>query len=172
MPFWSVARCNRALDSLAVASITTLGYEVFWPRTRTRLGLRWITQPLFAGYLFVRFDNDDRWRPVERALGVVCLLKTGNVPSRLPDVEVATLLQRSDRDGIVRLNPSPPVRPVRKAVGFAAGAPVTIMGGPFGGFQGLHSGMSSAERQIVLLTVLGAQRQAAVSPNLIVPARA
>jgi transcription antitermination factor NusG len=103
---------------------------------------------------------------------VVCLLKTGNVPSRLPDVEVATLLQRSDRDGIARLNPPRPVRPVPKAVGFAAGAPVTIMGSPFAGFQRLHSGMSSAERQIVLLTVFGAQRQVAVSPNLIVPARA
>ena len=74
--------------------------------------------PLFPGYLFVRVV--DRWRRIDRTMGVIGVVKTGETPARCPDNEIAALLARTDPDGIVRLSvppfpsrsgaPSPPAR--------------------------------------------------------------
>jgi hypothetical protein len=39
--------------------------------------------PLFSGYLFVWIF--DRWYSIENTIGVIRLLSTGDVPSRVPD---------------------------------------------------------------------------------------
>lgn len=135
MPYWAVARAVPQHDRLAAASVCQAGFEIFVPRIRERSGVRWRTTPLFGCYFFVRIV--DRWRAVDRAIGVLGLVKCGEAPAKCPDAEVAALLQRSDADGIVRLAarsplPSGTPRPV-----LSPGAAVTIAGGPFRGFTGL-----------------------------------
>lgn len=133
---------------------------------RALIGVRWKTGPLFPGYLFVRVI--DRWRVLERTMGVVSVVKTGETPARCPDEEIAALLARTDPDGIVRLPPgSGPAQPIRRA--FAPGEAVTVTGGAFRGFHGLHTGMSVRDREVVLLDVLGGKRPIAIAAGLVVP---
>lgn len=42
-----------------------------------------------------------------------------------------------------------------------------ILAGPFASFDGIHSGMSARAREIVLINVLGAQRQVAVASHMV-----
>ena len=68
--------------------------------------------------------------------------------------------------GYVRLPEAPSV-PVRRQI--AIGAKVRITAGPFGGMSGLYAGMSTRERELVLLTMLGGPRKIAISAGLIAP---
>jgi transcription antitermination factor NusG len=77
------------------------GFETFAPKTRIRAGARWRTAPLSPSYVFVRII--DRWRAVERSMGVAGVVKFGAVSARCPDEEIAKLIAKTDPDGIVRL---------------------------------------------------------------------
>jgi transcription antitermination factor NusG len=154
---WIVVRYLRNHDQLAIASLTISNYETYLPRTRQRVALRFRTVPLFQGYLFVRLAIGDPWRPIEKSLGVHSIVKAGGVPARVPDVEIGKLLARSDADGVVRLPAPRARRPQRE------GMRVLITEGALRGFEGLHTGLSSGERELILLNVLGAPRQVAIA---------
>jgi transcriptional antiterminator RfaH len=164
MPFWAVARTAPNRERLAYENVALRGYEIFVPRIRTRIGGQWKTTPLFVNYLFVRIV--DRWRAIERSPGIISLVKFGETPARCPDEEVGRLLERSDRDGIIRLPPRP-LQSARHV--FAPGATVAIADGPFRGFDGIYAGMSGQEREIVLITLLGRQTPVAVPAGLVLP---
>jgi transcription antitermination factor NusG len=120
--------------------------------SRTRVGERWRTTPLFGCYFFARIV--DQWRVLERTIGVLSVVKSAGVPARCPDEEIATLIARSDPDGVIRLSSRlTPQAVVRRA--FEPGAPVSITEGPFRGFAGLHTGMSTRDREMVLIDLLG-----------------
>jgi transcription antitermination factor NusG len=46
---------------------------------------------------------------------------------------------------------------------------VSIVDGPFHGFGGLHTGMSTRNRELVLINVLGRQTSVAVPAGLVLP---
>jgi transcription antitermination factor NusG len=68
-------------------------------------------------------------------------------------------------DGVVTL-PSPP-RPTKRV--FARGERVRIVAGPLAGFNGLHSGLTHHEREVILLVLLGAERQVMIASGLVAP---
>ena len=88
---------------------------------------------------------------------------TGAVPSRRPDEEIVKLIERADADGVIRLLPRRDARPSR----FAEGAKVQIVAGPFRSFEAIHTGHMAQERELILLELLGAQRQVAVDSRLV-----
>jgi transcriptional antiterminator RfaH len=149
-PFWAVLRTLPHHDRLAAECVAQRGFEIFTPKVRTKLG----ATPLFPCYLFVRIV--EQWRVLERTMGVLSLVKFGDQPARCPDEEIARLLARADRDGIVRLARagSASGRPA-----FAPGARVTIVDGPLAGFDAIYAGMGSAQRALVLMNILGAQQR-------------
>ena len=69
--------------------------------------------------------------------------------------------------GFVRLPEAAPA-PVRRKI--AIGAKVRITAGPFGGMAGLYAGQSTRDREKILLSLLGSQRQVLIAANLIAPA--
>jgi hypothetical protein len=149
---------------LALAGLSLTGYETFMPRTRQRVGLRWRTLPLFAGYFFARIV-DGRWRAIERSLGVHSVVKFSEAsPAKCPDAEIAKLIARSDADGVVRLPTPRSQRLPRRSL---PGARVVITGGALRGFEAIHTGMTSNERELVLLNVLGAPRQVEIASGLL-----
>ena len=166
-PYWAVARTLVHRESFAAERVAEAGFQVFMPRIKTRIGARWLTTPLFRNYLFGRII--DRWRIVERTLGVMKLVKFGDAPAHCPDAEIAALLERSDADGIVRL---PPRAPPRARHVFAAGDPLMIVDGPLKGLSAIHSGMTAREREIVLIDLIGRQRPVAVPAELVAPKEA
>jgi transcription antitermination factor NusG len=73
-----------------------------------------------------------------------------------------------DGHGYIKLPEAPSV-PARRKI--AVGAKVRIASGPFGGMAGLYAGMSTKDRERVLLHVLGGQREIRIASNLVVPAQ-
>jgi len=136
------------------------GFEVFLPLVQTKRA----SAPLFAGYFFCRIV--DRWRAINSTFGVLCLVRVGDCPAKCPDHEIASLKALIDGHGYIKLPEAPPP-PVRGQI--AIGAKVRIASGPFGGMSGLYAGMSTKDRELVLLHVLGGQRPVAIAAHLIAP---
>jgi transcriptional antiterminator RfaH len=159
--FWGVVRSLPKRESFAAERLRMdHGFEVFLPLVQTKRA----SQPLFSGYFFCRIV--DRWRSINSTLGVLCLVRTGDCPARCPDREIEALKAMIDGHGYIKL-PEPPPPPVRRVI--AIGAKVRITSGPFGGMRGLYAGQSTRERELVLLHVLGGQREVAIAANLVVP---
>jgi transcriptional antiterminator RfaH len=151
-PYWAVLRSAPSHVTLAYEGVVRAGFEIFTPKIRTRVGARWRTTPLFGCYFFARVV--DQWRVLERTIGVLNVVKAAGAPAKCPDEEIATLIARSDPDGVIRLSSClTPQAVVRRS--FEAGARVSITDGPFRGFEGLHTGMSTRDREMVLIDLLG-----------------
>jgi transcription antitermination factor NusG len=160
--FWGVVRSLPKREVFAAERLRAdHGYEVFLPLVQTKR----TSLPLFAGYFFVRII--DRWLVINRTFGVLNLVRTGDVPAKCPDREIDNLKALIDERGFIRL-PDKPSSPARRV--FEKGAPVKIIGGAFQGVTALHSGMSAAEKEILLIAMLGASRRIAV-PSCLVAAQ-
>ena len=136
------------------------GFEVFLPLVQTKRA----SAPLFRGYFFCRIV--DHWRSINSTFGVLCLVRVGDCPARCPDREIEALKEMIDGHGYIKLPETPPP-PVRRKI--AIGAKVRIASGPFGGMSGLYAGMSTKDRERVLLHVLGGQREIRIASNLVIP---
>ena len=160
-PFWSVVRSLPKREAFAAERLRMdHGFEVFLPLLQTKRA----SAPLFSGYFFCRIV--DRWRLINRTLGVLCLVRVGDCPARCPDGEIEALKAMIDRRGFVRLPEAPPA-PARRKI--EIGAKVRIAAGPFGGMSGLYAGQSTRERELVLLNILGGQRPVSIAGGLVVP---
>jgi transcription antitermination factor NusG len=166
MPFWAVLRSAPGHDTLAYEGVCRAGFEILTPKIRTRVGGRWRTTPLFGCYFFARVV--DQWRVLERTVGVLSVVKSAGVPAKCPDEEIATLIARSDPDGVIRLSSAlTPQAVVRRA--FEPGAQVSITEGPFRGFAALHTGMSTRDREMVLIDLLGRKTTVGVPTGFVHP---
>lgn len=76
------------------------------------------------------------------------------------------MIARSDADGIIRLSSSLTSQSVVRCP-FEPGAKVAIVDGPLRGFNGLHTGMSTRDRELVLINILGASRPVEISAGLL-----
>jgi transcriptional antiterminator RfaH len=165
MPYWAVIRAVPSHERLAWESVGRAGYETFVPKIRISVGAQWRTMPLFGVYFFARVI--DRWRVLERSMGVVNVVKFGAEPARCPDEEIARLLERSDRDGIIRLSAHPSRTSPRRII--APGAAVAIADGPFRGFDAIYAGQTARERELILINILGASRPVEIASGLLAP---
>ena len=121
--------------------------------------------PLFSGYFFVRII--EQWRSINFCFGVLGLVRVGDCPSKMPDAEIEAI-KAMIVGGFVRL-PESRGSPVNRKI--EIGAKVRITAGPFGGMSGLYAGMSTKDRERVLLHVLGGQREIRIASNLVIPAQ-
>lgn len=89
---WHGIRTRSNQEKLAAANLDARGFHPFLPvyQTRRRWSDRVVTTelPLFPGYLFCRFDHQQRL-PIVTAPGVVSILSFGgNQPASIPDAEI------------------------------------------------------------------------------------
>jgi transcriptional antiterminator RfaH len=161
--FWGVVRSLPKREAFAAERLRMdHGFEVFLPLVQTQRA----SQPLFRGYFFCRII--DRWRSINSTFGVLCLVRVGDCPARCPDHEVDSLKAMIDVHGYIKL-PEVPAAPVRRPI--AIGSKVRIASGPFGGMSGLYAGMSTKDREKILLNLLGSRRPVLISSNLVIPAQ-
>jgi len=79
---WFCMRTHPKHEHLAAAHLRKMDkVEVFLPRIRfkraTRQALTWVTEALFPGYLFAKFDWNDRLRQVQSARSVSNIVHFG-----------------------------------------------------------------------------------------------
>ena len=165
--FWGVVRSLPQREKFAAARVEALGYPVFLPLVPAgkRKGED-EGRPLWAGYFCAQITSS--WRPIATCFGVLCILKTGDCPAKLPDREVEVLRSMIDEHGFVRL-PEAPSKPSRHV--FKKNERVKIIGGPFEGVRAIHAGMRAGDRERVLLSLLGSSARPVMIPShQVVPA--
>ena len=143
---WIVARTHPNSEKIAIDNLKRQSFEYYQPlileRKIRKQKLRYVEQPLFPCYLFVKIV--DRWRSLNSTYGVANLIGSASSPSFVRD-EVIQSLRNREQDGYVQL---PKLRP------FAVGDKVTINAGAFAGQQALVERMPIRDRQKVLLQLL------------------
>ena len=150
---WYAVRVKSNREWVTSDALRGKGYEVLLPSYRDpgirRTAARHIERPLFPGYIFCRFDVNDRL-PVMVIPGVVHIVGTGRKPEPVDPVEmtgVLTLLQS-------RLELSPFEYP-------PVGEQVQIQTGPLRGVVGTVLAHKGAERLVISVSLL--QRSIAVN---------
>jgi len=142
---------RRALWHLAWQGFTT-----YAPRekiTRIKSGKKHHTSRwLFPRYIFVWVA--EQWHALFSTIGVARVLMTGEQPARLPDGWVEDMRKR-EHNGLIEL----------KRARFKVGQRVQISSGLFAGAHGLYQGMTSKQREIVLVEALGCRVE--VAPGLL-----
>jgi transcriptional antiterminator RfaH len=152
MPFWAAARLLPQRERLATHCLELAGYEIYLPRLRETRVIRHrkveVRKPLFPNYLFIVIQVG--WYQARYCPGIASLIMNNAGPAHVPDAVIAEIRAR-ERNGLVEL-PKPPPR-------FRPGDPVRILAGPFQSHLALFDNMTSHERVIVLLRLLGGQQR-------------
>ena len=144
--YWAVATTHPQCERKALENLSRQDFSCYAPKTRelrVKNGKKhWVERWLFPRYLFVWIV--DKWSAVCSTIGVRGVILDGDKPARLPASFVDDL-KNSERNGFI-------VLPKTKR---KAGQRVQIERGVFTGQFGIYQGMSSREREIVLLDCIG-----------------
>jgi transcription antitermination factor NusG len=143
---WGVVQVQPMCERRALLHLGWQGFDTYAPRervTHVRHGIKTNTSRLlFSRYVFVWIA--EQWHQLFSTIGISRLLMTGETPSRLPDGLVEQLRSR-ERNGLIQL-------PKHR---FKIGQAVEVGGGLFVGAKGIYQGMTSQQREIVLLDSIG-----------------
>jgi transcriptional antiterminator RfaH len=144
-----VSHTVEAFD--AEHEIIELGFETFAPaerRYRKARGRKTVSVlPLFANYIFVRFDREkDSWENILSLDAVQDILMVADLPVRIPDGLITTL-RRGEEAGAFDY--------VRTTPAFKIGQSVQVKEGPFTGLIGKIKAAKAHKRVKILLDSLG-----------------
>lgn len=148
MSFWAVVTTQPNCEHRALRHLDWQGFTAYAPRekiTRIKQGhkvhdSRW----LFPRYLFVWVI--DQWHVLLSTIGVSTVIMTGDHPAALPTGWVESM-KRQEHKGLIVLSKHR----------FKIGQRVQVTGGLFEGAKGMYQGMTSKDREIVILEALGAR---------------
>jgi transcription antitermination factor NusG len=163
-PRWYALSVKHQHERCAEIALGSKGFEALAPTYRARR--QWsdrsknLDLPLFSGYVFCRFDFDERI-PVLDTPGVARIVGFGNGPAPVADEEIAAI--KIVVESRLPVRPWPHLKP---------GDRVRIEGGPLRGVEGIL--LKEKESLRLVLSVELLQRSIAVElePESIVPLRA
>jgi transcriptional antiterminator NusG len=149
---WFALRVKSNREKITARALRSQGYEEFLPlcrRSRQSLGhIKTVELPLFPGYVFSRFDKDDRL-PILMLPGVLHVVGIGKELVAVDSAEIASI--RVIANSPFCTDPWPFVN---------IGERVQIVSGPLTGAQGVILGVKNKYRLVASLTLL--QRSIAV----------
>jgi transcription antitermination factor NusG len=152
-PSWYAIRVQSKFEHVASATLRGKGYEEFLPLYRSRR--RWsdrvkeLDLPLFPGYLFCRFNVQDRLLPILTTPGVMNIIGAGKTPVPVSGEEIAAV-QAVVRSGLAA-QPWPLL---------TVGSRVFIERGPLAGLEGIALAVDKTYKLVVSVPLL--QRAVAV----------
>ena len=159
MENWYVAQTKWAQEKYAQQHLTEQGVTCLLPvfsRVRLRNGrVRGVTpQPLFPGYLFVRFDPEVvHTTSIKGTRGISTLISFGGLPSVVPDQVISQL--EAGWEG-VPLDTDAPLD----------GDHVMIEDGAFEGLEAVWCEPDGMKRAVLLLTLISRQVRVPVESHL------
>jgi transcriptional antiterminator RfaH len=160
---WFCLRSQPKHEHIASAHLRKVdGIEVFLPRIRfkraTRRGTAWVTEALFPGYIFARFDWQNSLRSAQSARGVRGVVHFGE---RWPTIPENTIDELQAAVGSVG------VHVIAKE--FSPGDAVQIADGTLRGLRAVVARVTSgSERVAVLMEFLGRQTMIELAANSII----
>lgn len=163
---WFCLKSQPKHEHIAAAHLRRIpGLEVFSPRLRfqrnTVRGVIWFVEAMFPGYLFARFNLDQRFREVRSTTGVSSILKFGQFYAKLDPLVIDALRERTNAEQVVVIEST--LKP---------GDVVTIVEGSLRGLSAVVTQiLSGRERVRILLDFLGRQIHAEVGKPAVLPAK-
>jgi len=154
---WYCLRAQPKHEHIAAAHLRLLeSVTVFCPRIRfkraTRQGLVWVTEAMFPGYLFARFQLSEMHRQVRYAHGVSGIVRFAD---RYPTIEEGALATLRDQTGDAEVK--------ELSYELSQGDQVTIVNGVFSGLEAVVTQVLPAKERVrVLMDFLGRQIEAEV----------
>jgi transcription antitermination factor NusG len=149
---WYAIRTRAKAEAIAVNALKAKGYEHYCPSSRVLR--KWADRtieaykPLFPGYIFCRFDANERLS-ILTTTGVLEILGIGSQLSPIPDEEIDAI--RSAQTSGLRLESHPYLQ---------EGEKVLIQSGALKGLEGILVRKKSNWKLIISVTIL--QRSVAV----------
>src|SRR5689334_3523968 len=143
---WLAVQTRSRYENFAASHLSGIGYHVFLPAYQCRRQwsdrVKQIELPLFPGYLFCRFDPQNRL-PILSTPGVIQIVGIGKQPVPVAESEIAAI-QTLIRSGL----PSLPWA-------FShVGERVRIERGPLAGAEGVLTGFRGRHRLVLSITLL------------------
>lgn len=144
---WFCLQAHWRGERDAIAGLTAQGFATCWPRFQIADDAY---EPLFPGYLFVRFDRErDRWRPICSTRGVRRLFMTGTQhPIPIPPGVVEAFMIHPD--AVIDHRPTA----LRLAM-IHVGERVRIIAGPFADLSGVCAQSSGQRVRLLMDTLAG-----------------
>lgn len=172
-PAWYCLRAQPKHEAIAAAHLRRLvEIEVFCPRIRFERprrarpgyadsGRAWVTEALFPGYLFARFEVLSRHREIQSVRGVRGIVRFGEKFQPVPAVLIEQLRatvrgdddsEDTNRETTITVAPEP-----------QPGQEIVVAAGPFAGLRALVTRyLPAKQRVLVLLEFLGREMEAEV----------
>ena len=153
---WFAVQTRLRYEHFAAAHLRSKGYDLFLPvyscRRRWADRIKEIELPLFPGYLFCRFDLNNRF-PIVVTPGVLQVVGVGKTPVPVADAEIAAL-QTAVQSGLPR-QPWPFLQ---------IGQRVRVEYGSLCGLEGILLTFKGRHRLVLSVTLL--QRSVAVEVDV------
>jgi transcription antitermination factor NusG len=160
---WFAVMVRPGHEKFASRALSNRGYEEFMPLYRTRR--RWsdrikeVQLALFPGYLFCRFDPQNRL-PILTAPGVFGIISFSGIPHPIDDAEVSRV------KALVRDGKNPQPWPYLKA-----GQRVLIGSGPLTGVEGILIHFKNEYRLVASVTLLQRSVSVEIDADCVTPIR-
>jgi len=163
---WYCLHAQPRHESIAARSLRQReDLEVFCPRIRFRRmragGQMWMTEALFPGYLFARFDLPARRREIGHAHGLRGIVHFGGMHPSVPDEVIEQLRLRLGDEELTEVPEAP-----------QPGDDVVLTGGALHGLQAVVTQFLPARERIrVLLEFMGRQMEFELPAQSALPSR-
>ena len=159
---WFVVHTKPRKENVAIENLQRQGFLAYCPQTvqSKRRRQRWqnVTEPLFPRYVFVQLNMGlDNFAPIRSTLGVIGLVRFGNLPAVMPESAIETI-QHQENDIKNSYNEYPNWR---------EGDVLEILDGPFSGLKGIFQKKESTERVSLLLEILGQQNRFSIHSDIL-----
>jgi transcription antitermination factor NusG len=158
---WFALRLRSNYEKISATHLRERGYDPFAPSYRVEK--RWsdrtkkIDKFLFPGYIFCRFDPNDRL-PILTVPGVVDIVGFGKSPELIPDIEIERV-RRLAESGL----------PITPYPYLQVGQAVLIEHGPLTGVEGILVELKGKARLVVSVNLLRRSVSAEIDRSSIRP---
>jgi transcription antitermination factor NusG len=144
--FWFALNTKFRYEDFVARHLFGKGYEIFLPMYKSRR--KWsdrvkeLDVPLFPGYLFCRFDPQDRF-PILTTPGLIQIVGHGKAPVPVDESEISAIRTAVGND--LTREPCPYLQ---------VGQKVRVQCGPLSGVEGILVHIKGARRLVLSVTLL------------------
>jgi len=142
---WFALQVKPRFEKNAAFLLTEKGFDVFLPLSSCRRQWRHkvvtLELPLFPGYLFCRFNPNNRLL-VLTTMGVSGVVTVSRVPACIPDVEIENVRRVVEHGRSL------------KAMPYVSGQTIRVLDGPLRGVEGVVVSAKKKNRIVVSINLL------------------
>lgn len=151
---WYVIQSKTRQESTAQENLQRQGFKTFLPliaHQKRKAGQKTtVIEAMFPRYLFVYFQpGKDNIASIKYTRGVSHLVRFGMEFATISENIVQGLIRDADKDGVFHQLETP----------LMPGDHLRVMTGPFEGLTGILHEMTGDERVVLLMNILGQERQ-------------